>query len=187
MTAFLFTVMGFVVFLGTTVISDMVSEEVRDRLDHLPQTILRLAARRLDPKHRAALYEEVWLPDLAYFLKGDEARPVTRLYLGIRFAIGILLSARRSGRTLDQATSKVGPRMILDTTLLWNLNVDQLESLRKLARQQGRHAWAMFLTGRARTPRSALPKQGLILLHQKKQIDQILGRLRATSEGRLRH
>ena len=102
MTAFLLVALGVVCTLGMTAIGDMVSEEVRDRLDHLPHAILRLAARRLDPKQRATLYEETWLPDLAYFLKGDEARPVTRLYHGIRFAIGILASARRIGRNLPQ-------------------------------------------------------------------------------------
>ena len=102
MTGVLWAALGVLGGLGMTAIGDIVSEEVRDRLDHLPHFILRLAARRLDPRQRATLYEETWLPDLAYFLKGDEARPVTRLYHGISFAIGILASARRSGRNLPQ-------------------------------------------------------------------------------------
>lgn len=87
---------------GMTAIGDMVSEEVRDRLDHVPQAILRLAARQLDPDQPDALYEEVWLPDLAYFLRGDEARPVTRLVHGTWYAIGIYLSADRIRRNLRQ-------------------------------------------------------------------------------------
>jgi hypothetical protein len=101
-TGFLWSGLGVLGTLCMTAIGDMVSEEVRDRPDHLPHAILRLAARRLDPKQRATLYEETWLPDLAYFLKGDEGRPVTRLYHGICFAIGILVSARRIGRNLPQ-------------------------------------------------------------------------------------
>jgi len=40
---------GFGTFAVMTAVGDMVSEEVRDRLDHLPHAILRLAARQLDP------------------------------------------------------------------------------------------------------------------------------------------
>jgi len=49
------------------------------------------------------LYEEVWLPDLAYILKGDEARPVTRLAHGTAYAVGILVTTRRSARELRPA------------------------------------------------------------------------------------
>jgi hypothetical protein len=84
-----------------TAFGDMVSEEVRDRLDHLPHAILRLAARQLDPAQRV-IYDEEWMPELTFILKGDEARPITRLYQGIRFAIGILASARRITRNRKQ-------------------------------------------------------------------------------------
>lgn len=105
MTGFLWAALGVLGGLGMTAIGDMLSEEVRDRLDHVPHAILRLAARRLDPKQHAALYEEAWLPDLAYFLKGDEARPVTRLFHGTRFALGILVSARRIACHPDRTTA----------------------------------------------------------------------------------
>ena len=42
----------------------MVSEEVRDRLDHLPHAILRLAAMRLDPEQRTTIYTDEWLAEL---------------------------------------------------------------------------------------------------------------------------
>jgi hypothetical protein len=87
---------------GLAAIGDMVSEEVRDRLDHLPHAILRLAARRLDPAQRAAVYDDEWMPELTYILKGDEARPVTRLYHGVQFALGILIAVRRIERELPQ-------------------------------------------------------------------------------------
>lgn len=93
---------GIVTFVVMAALGDMVSEEVRDRLDHLPHAILCLAAMRLDPEQRTTIYDDEWLAELTYILKGDEARPVTRLCHGIRFAIGILASARRIGRNLPQ-------------------------------------------------------------------------------------
>ena len=90
----------------------MVSEEVRDRLDHLPHTILSLAARRLNPDQRAAVYEDEWLPELTYILKGDEARPITRLYHGIRFAFGILVAVRSITRQLGRPSPQSAPAVI---------------------------------------------------------------------------
>lgn len=104
MTGFSWAVLGVLGGLGMTAIGDIVSEEVRDRLDHLPHTILRLAAWRLDPTQRTAIYDDEWLPELTYILKGDEARPITRLYHGTRFALGILFTARRIASRLDRTT-----------------------------------------------------------------------------------
>lgn len=86
---------GSTTFAVLAALGDMVSAEVRDRLDHLPHAILRLAARWLDPDQRVTVYEDEWLPELTYILRGDEARPVTRLYHGTRYAVGILVSVRR--------------------------------------------------------------------------------------------
>lgn len=102
MTGILLAAVTVLATFGMTAIGDMVSEEVRDRLDQLPHAILRLAAWQLDPVQRITLYEEVWQPDLAYFLKGDEARPVTRLIKGTSYALGILATARRITRHLDR-------------------------------------------------------------------------------------
>jgi hypothetical protein len=135
----LWAALGVVGTLGMTAIGDMVSEEARDRLDHLPHAILRLAARRLDPAQRGFLYEEVWLPDLAYYLKGDEARPVTRLYHGIRFALSMLVAARYIARqlgrpvlTLEEPTISAGwmadPR-IRDALVNFGLRVFELRQL----------------------------------------------------------
>lgn len=90
-----------VTFIVMAALGDMVSEEVRDRLDHLPHAVLRLAARRLDAGQRAAMYDDEWMPELTYILKGDEARPITRLYHGTRFALGIFFAARQIARALD--------------------------------------------------------------------------------------
>ena len=58
MTGILWALLGILGVLGMTVLSDMVSEEVRDRLDHLPHAILCLAARRLTGDQRVMVYEE---------------------------------------------------------------------------------------------------------------------------------
>jgi transcriptional regulator with XRE-family HTH domain len=102
MSGYLLAVLGVVGGLLAAAIGDMVSEEVRDRLDHLPHAILRLAVRRLDPIERIAIYDHEWLPELTYILQGDEALPVTRLYHGTHFAFGILLTARRITHDLRQ-------------------------------------------------------------------------------------
>jgi Domain of unknown function (DUF5753)/Helix-turn-helix domain len=107
MSGYLLALLGIAVGLFAAAIGDMVSEEVRDRLDHVPHAILQLAARRLDALERAAIYDDEWLPELTYILQGDEARPVTRLYHGTRFAFGILIAARRIARDLHRAASLV--------------------------------------------------------------------------------
>jgi hypothetical protein len=103
MSGFGWAVLAFIAGLGVTVLGDMVSEEVRDRLDHIPHVILKLAARRLDAGKRSALYEDEWLPELTYILKGAETRPITRLFTGTRYALGILASAHRVARHLHRA------------------------------------------------------------------------------------
>ena len=100
MSGFLWAVIGVVGTLVTTVTGDMVSEEIRDRLDHAPQAILHLAARRLDPAQRLTVYDEEWMPELTFILKGDDARPITRLYHGTRYAVGILAVSGRLAKQL---------------------------------------------------------------------------------------
>jgi hypothetical protein len=107
-TGFWWGVLGFFGGLGVTAFGDLVSEEVRDRLDHLPHAILRLAARRLAPMQRAAIYQDEWLPELTYILRGDQARPITRLYHGTGFALGIAFSVRRIGASLKPELSAQG-------------------------------------------------------------------------------
>lgn len=85
-------------FLGGLLLitfGDLVSEEVRGWLDLLPRSILRLAARRLEPETRQAIYEDDWLPELIYALRGAESRPITRVIKGTCFALGLFISARK--------------------------------------------------------------------------------------------
>jgi transcriptional regulator with XRE-family HTH domain len=109
MSSFLLVVLSVLISLGVAAAGDMVSQEIRDRLDHLPYAILRLAAYRLDPSKRVTVYVVEWIPELTYILRGDEARPVTRLYHGMRFAIGILVAVRRIDRHLQQAEMAPDP------------------------------------------------------------------------------
>jgi Z1 domain len=102
--------------LGITVIGDMVSEEVRDRLDHIPHAILKLAAGRLDPGQRSFVYDDEWLPELDYILRGAEARPITRLITGTYYALGILITTHRIAPHLHR--SAVGEPAPAEATAL---------------------------------------------------------------------
>ena len=75
MTGYLWPLLAFLGGLAMTALGDMVSEEVRDRLDHLPYAILRLAARRLDPQQHITIYQDEWPPELTYILKGPKPGP----------------------------------------------------------------------------------------------------------------
>lgn len=94
MSGFLWWVVGLAVAFVTVAIGDMVSDEIRGRLDRLPHAVLRLATLRLDPGDRENTYREVWGPDLDYYLKGDESRPITRLIRGMAFAVSLAWRVR---------------------------------------------------------------------------------------------
>ncbi|GAA0975979.1 hypothetical protein Q7689_00650 [Nocardiopsis tropica] len=88
-----------------TICTDMLSEEARTRLDRLPQTLVKLAARRLPPQVRGDMELE-WIAELHMFLHGDDAVPVTRLFKGLRFAGGLFGSAGKVGYELQDAELK---------------------------------------------------------------------------------
>lgn len=75
--------------------SDLVSEEVRGWLDLAPRAVLRLATVQLKSGQRKKVYEDVWIPDLLYVLRGKESRPITRLIRGMWFAFDLLISVVR--------------------------------------------------------------------------------------------
>jgi len=102
-TGYLWASVGVLAGLAMNAFRGMVGEEIRDRFDGLPHTVLHLAARRLDPSQRAALYHDDWFPELTYILKRAEARPITRLITGTWFALGILISAVRIARHVHPA------------------------------------------------------------------------------------
>ncbi len=76
--------------LAIVAIGDLVSEEVRVRLDRVPLGIIRLASRRL-PADMRAEWTYDWRVELQYILRGAEALPITRLLRGIRYAVGVLV------------------------------------------------------------------------------------------------
>lgn len=98
-------ILAFFIGLGLTVVGDIVSEEVRDRLDHIPHAILKLAAGRLDPRQRSSVYDDEWLPELYYILRGAEARPITRLVTGTHYALGILITTHKIARHLHRSVA----------------------------------------------------------------------------------
>ena len=148
MIGVLWAALGVLGGLSMTVIGDMVSEEIRDRLDRMPHVILRLAARWLDSEQRATVYEDEWMPELSYILRGDETRPVTRLYHGTRYAVGILMVSGRLARQLRRAQASpdrvelTGLQAILALTILTRSRV-----LRKLPRWVLAAAFVVSIAG----------------------------------------
>lgn len=93
-------VLGPVVAVLLAAIGELVSAEIRARLDRIPLALLAMAARRLPPEQYQALYVGAWLPELHHVLQGDQATPITRLIHGIRFAASLWLLAPMVGREL---------------------------------------------------------------------------------------
>jgi hypothetical protein len=86
--------LSFIVLLVGKVSLDLMSKELQGQTEQLPHRILRLAARRLPPALRAQ-YSEDWEAELDHILNRHDARPITRLLLGFRFATSLLRGARR--------------------------------------------------------------------------------------------
>ena len=98
--------------VGLTAALDLTSEEGRGWLDRVPRGLLWLAARRVPEELRAATYRDEWLPELEYIAQAYKDRPISRLVQGVRFAGGLLVSARRIAR--DKAPVTVPPSSQVD-------------------------------------------------------------------------
>lgn len=103
MIAFLAGCLAVFTGIAVGIVGELLGDEARSRLDQVPRAILRLAALRLSRAHRIVLYQEEWAPELAFILSRAGDRPVTRLVTGTWYALGILVSARRSARHLRPA------------------------------------------------------------------------------------
>jgi len=103
MTALAWAALALLSTCASAALGDLISEEIRSWLDLLPRAILRIAANLLlDPAQRQTIYQDEWRPELSYILRGAESRPITRLIRGIRYALGILRSARRISRRIHR-------------------------------------------------------------------------------------
>jgi len=80
--------------------ADLVSEEVRARLDRVPFGLLRLARRRLPAGLRESVHDQEWVPELEHILRRAEALPITRLISGSRYALGLAARASLIGAEL---------------------------------------------------------------------------------------
>jgi hypothetical protein len=105
----LLVVVGIVFGVAVLVLHDLASAEIRGWIEIAPQAVLRLAAARLPVGLRETVYEEEWLPELTYLLRGTESRPITRLILGLRFALGLFRSARSVARHADRPLATARP------------------------------------------------------------------------------
>jgi hypothetical protein len=85
--------------LAILTLGDMASEEVRARLDRLPRTLIGLAVRRLPPELRDDLGDE-WNAELDHILRRAKLYPVTRIFVGTCYSVGIVWSASSVGRSL---------------------------------------------------------------------------------------
>jgi len=90
--------LGLVVAVLIAAVGELVSDEIRARLDRIPLALLAAASRRIAPEFRTELYDEAWLPELQHILQGDEAMPITRLIHGTRYAVRLWLSAPHISR-----------------------------------------------------------------------------------------
>jgi hypothetical protein len=89
-------------------VSGLIGDEVRGWLELAPRGVLRLVALRLPKDQRPAIYAEEWLPELLFILRKAEGRPVTRLVAGTWFAVSMIRSAGRVGRTLGEVRKEPG-------------------------------------------------------------------------------
>jgi hypothetical protein len=92
-------IVGFFVAVITTTVCDLVSEELRSRLDRVPYAVLHAAIRRLPVEVRQSAGDE-WLAELHHIVRHAEGRPIARLLTATRYALGLLRTARRIGREL---------------------------------------------------------------------------------------
>jgi hypothetical protein len=99
---------GFVVLVWAllAVASDLVSEEIRGWFEIMPWAILRMAAMRLDPSERLAIYRDEWLPDLLFITRDADGRPITRLLKATGYSLGHFWSARRQARHIRRAQQR---------------------------------------------------------------------------------
>jgi DNA-binding transcriptional MerR regulator len=79
---------------------EMWQEEIRTRLSLLPNALTRLATLRLPEEIREDFADE-WQAELAFVLRDTDGLPLTRLFRGTRYAMGLVRSAGGIARELS--------------------------------------------------------------------------------------
>jgi hypothetical protein len=134
---------GGVIVLG--VITSLVTQEATGWLDKVPSWLLRLARRRLPLSSRDTLYDE-WAAELHAALHGMDSRPLSRLVLGIRYAAGLLRTARRIARELGPARdfSYRAETTAADRLVVSSLDLPQADVGKQLGKD-ALEAWSLAL------------------------------------------
>jgi hypothetical protein len=93
------------------ILGDLLSEEVRHRLDRIPLQLARLACRRLPEPVRTDRADE-WVAELSAILarRGATKLPITRLALGVRFALGLFIATPAMRRAVERGHRRRGMR-----------------------------------------------------------------------------
>ena len=86
--------------------SEIIQEEAKTRLAHLPATLIRLAVTRLPKEARDDTAAE-WLAELDSVLRDTDGLPLTRLLVGTRYAMGLLWAAGGIARELTEEESAI--------------------------------------------------------------------------------
>lgn len=110
MTGFIWLVFGLVGGVVMATFTDLLSEEMRTRLDRLPLALIWVAVRRL-PRHAREDVRREWIGELHEFLHGDQAVPVTRLVKGIWFAFGLIWASGKVASETPESDSTQPPEM----------------------------------------------------------------------------
>jgi putative nucleotidyltransferase with HDIG domain len=87
------TVMAAAGVVGAGVAANLAGDEISGRVDLLPEAVIWLAAQQVPRPARADARQE-WLAELAAILRSAEGLPVTRLVIGMRYAISLARAAR---------------------------------------------------------------------------------------------
>ena len=137
------TAAGGVVVLG--VITSLVTQEATGWLDKVPGWLLRLARRRLPLTSRDTLYDE-WAAELHAALHDMDSRPLSRLVLGIRYAAGLLRTARRVANELGPARdfNHRAETTAADRLVTLSLDIPQTDAGEQLGKD-ALEAWSLAL------------------------------------------
>ncbi len=98
MKTFLAVLGGMLLLVLGKAAGSVLSKEVEGRLEQISFVILCLARRRLPVELREQKHDQEWKPELDHINTEHKERPLTQLLRGLRFATGLLLSARKIAR-----------------------------------------------------------------------------------------